>query len=106
MKIIDLFAKPKRVVGWDQHGRRTANSLRQDQAFHDKHGLGKKGPSWEEMQSDIMACETSMQLQKCRWFWSSVAERDKWPGYWLELASDEFDKAALAIEAWSAQQTE
>ncbi len=105
MKVIDLFPAKKRVVGWDEHGRRTANSLRQDQAWHDKHGL-VKGPSWEEMQADILACETPMQLQKCRWFWSSIAERDKWPGYWLELAGEEFDKAALAIEALAAQQAE
>ncbi len=105
MKVVELFPKPKRVIGWDEHGRRTAHSLKQDQAWHDKHGL-EKGPSWDEMQADIWTCTFPYELRRRRWYWSNVAERDKWPQHHIELALDEFDKAEKAIEAWSAYQTD
>ncbi len=94
MKVIDLFPKQKRVVGWNTAtGRRTAHSL-------------KKTGIWQEMQADISCCESPFQILKCRLVWALKAEAELWPQDWLEAASDEFDKAVEAIEALAAQQAE
>jgi len=91
VKIVDLFPKQKRVVGFNQYtGKRTAFAL-------------KKEGAWEEMMNDIYHCTSVREVQKCRWFWAQKVIDDLWPEDWIAEASVKFDEA---VEALAAQQAE
>jgi hypothetical protein len=74
---------PKRQVGINAiTGMATAHSLKKD-----------KGPdNWGAFQSELLECETVHALTKLAMGWSTIAERDKWPGNWRELAKEEINK--------------
>ncbi len=94
MKVVDLYPKQKRVVGWNLFtGKRTAHSLRKEMR-------------WEDMMSDILGCETHPQLLKCSLYWSMVIDHEKWPDDWETAAQNEFELAFKAVEALAAQQAE
>src|SRR5688500_13230342 len=64
---------PKRQVGINSiTGMATAHSLKKD-----------KGPdNWDAFQGELLECETVNALTKLAMGWSTIAERDKWPGNW------------------------
>lgn len=74
---------PVRQVGINpKTGMATANALKKD-----------KGPdNWDAFQSELLECETVPMLTKLALGWSAIAERDKWPGNWRELAKEEINK--------------
>jgi hypothetical protein len=91
VKIVDLFPKQKRVVGFNPNtGKRTAFAL-------------KKTGVWQEMMDDIYGCETQFQLMRCRLLWAVKVVDDLWSDEWISLANEEFD---LAVKALAAQQAE
>jgi hypothetical protein len=73
----------RRQVGINpKTGMATANALKKD-----------KGPdNWDAFQSELLECETVPMLTKLAMGWSTIAERDKWPGHWRELAKEEINK--------------
>ncbi len=75
--------KPKREVGVNpQTGMATAHSLKKD-----------TGPdNWSAFQSELLECESVPMVQKFALAWSSIAERDRWPTNWRELAREEINK--------------
>lgn len=74
---------PKRVVGINpKTGMATANALKKD-----------TGPdNWTAFQTELVECETVPMLTKLALGWSSIAERDRWPSNWRELAKEEINK--------------
>lgn len=74
---------PKRQVGINSTtGMATAHSLKKD-----------KGPdNWDAFQRELLECETVNALTKLAMGWSTIAERDKWPGTWRDLAKEEINK--------------
>jgi hypothetical protein len=74
---------PKRQVGINpKTGMATANALKKD-----------KGPdNWDAFQSELLECQTVPALGKLAMGWSTIAERDKWPTSWRELAKEEINK--------------
>lgn len=81
------FAEPagkqKREVGINpKTGMATANALKKD-----------AGPdNWDAFQSELLECDSVPMLSKLAMGWSTIAERDKWPASWRELASEEINK--------------
>lgn len=75
--------KPKRVVGINpQTGMATAHALKKD-----------TGPdNWNAFQSELLECNSVAMLTKLALAWSGVAERDKWPAHWRDLAKEEINK--------------
>jgi hypothetical protein len=73
----------KRQVGINSTtGMATAHSLKKD-----------KGPdNWDAFQRELLECETVNSLAKLAMGWSTIAERDKWPGQWRDLAREEINK--------------
>jgi hypothetical protein len=74
---------PKRTVGINpKTGMATANALKKD-----------TGPdNWNAFQAELQEVETVPMLTKLALGWSSIAERDKWPAHWRELAKEEINK--------------
>ena len=74
---------PKRQVGINpQTGMATANALKKD-----------TGPdNWDAFQRELLECNSVTMLTKLAMGWSSIAERDKWPASWRELAKEEINK--------------
>jgi hypothetical protein len=74
---------PKRQVGINpQTGMATAHALKKD-----------TGPdNWPAFQAELLEAETVPMLTKLALGWSSIAERDKWPTNWRELAKEEINK--------------
>lgn len=79
---------PKRQVGVNpKTGMATAHALKKD-----------KGPdNWDAFQSELLECGTVPMLSKLAMGWSTIAERDKWPGSWRELAKEEINKRREVI---------
>jgi hypothetical protein len=75
--------KPKRQVGINpQTGMATAHALKKDD-----------GPdNWQSFQRELLECQTVPAVAKLAMAWSSVAERDKWPTQWRDLAKEELNK--------------
>ncbi len=75
--------KPKRQVGVNpQTGMATAHALKKD-----------TGPdNWPAFQAELLEAETVPMLTKLALGWSSIAERDKWPAHWRDLAKEEINK--------------
>lgn len=75
--------KPRRQVGINpQTGMATAHALKKDQ-----------GPdNWDAFQRELLECETVSSVAKLALAWSSIAERDKWPAMWRDLAKEEINK--------------
>lgn len=73
----------KREVGINpKTGMATANALKKD-----------TGPdNWTAFQSELLECETVPALTKLALGWSAIAERDKWPANWRDLAKEEINK--------------
>jgi len=73
----------RRQVGINpKTGMATANALKKD-----------KGPdNWDAFQSELLECHTVPALGKLAMGWSTIAERDKWPTSWRELAKEEINK--------------
>ncbi|MBZ9894202.1 hypothetical protein LB545_07575 [Mesorhizobium sp. BR1-1-6] len=73
----------KRQVGINpKTGMATASALKKD-----------NGPdNWDAFQSELLECETVPSLTKLALGWSSIAERDKWPATWRDLAKEEINK--------------
>ena len=74
---------PKRTVGINpKTGMATANALKKD-----------TGPdNWKAFQDELLECNTVPMLSKLAMGWSTIAERDKWPSHWRELAKEEINK--------------
>jgi hypothetical protein len=52
-----------------------------------------KGPdNWDAFQRELLECQTVPALGKLAMGWSTIAERDKWPASWRELAKEEINK--------------
>lgn len=87
----DFRAEPvaaKREVGINpQTGMATANALKKD-----------TGPdNWPAFQAELLECETVPMLAKLALGWSSIAERDKWPANWRDLAKEEINKRRALV---------
>jgi len=80
--------KPKRQVGINpQTGMATAHALKKDD-----------GPdNWQSFQCELLECQTVPAVAKLAMAWSSVAERDKWPAAWRDLAKEELNKRREVI---------
>ena len=74
---------PKRQVGINpKTGMATAHALKKD-----------KGPdNWDAFQSELLECDTALKLQSFAFGWSTIAERDRWPANWRDLAKEEINK--------------
>lgn len=74
---------PKRQVGINpKTGMATAHALKKD-----------TGPdNWDAFQSELLECNSVTMLTKLAMGWSTIAERDKWPANWRELAKEEINK--------------
>lgn len=74
---------PKREVGINpKTGMATANALKKD-----------TGPdNWNAFQRELLECETTPMLTKLAFVWSTIADRDKWPASWRDLAKEEINK--------------
>jgi hypothetical protein len=79
----ETTAPTKRQVGINSTtGMATAHALKKD-----------KGPdNWDAFQRELLECETVNSLTKLAMGWSTIAERDKWPSHWRELAKEEINK--------------
>jgi hypothetical protein len=75
--------KPKRQVGVNpQTGMATAHALKKDD-----------GPdNWQAFQRELLECQSVPAIAKLAMGWSTIAERDKWPASWRELAKEEINK--------------
>jgi hypothetical protein len=80
---MDRSEAPKRQVGINpKTGMATANALKKD-----------TGPdNWQAFQEELLECETVPALTKLALSWSNIAERDKWPAHWRDLAKEEINK--------------
>ncbi|RWO22856.1 hypothetical protein [Mesorhizobium sp.] len=75
--------KPKRVVGINsQTGMATAHALKKSDS----------PDNWRAFESELLECNSVAMLTKLALAWSGVAERDKWPAHWRDLAKEEINK--------------
>jgi hypothetical protein len=63
------------------------------------HALKKDdGPdNWQAFQRELLECQTVPAVAKLAMAWSGVAERDKWPAQWRDLAKEELNKRREVI---------
>lgn len=74
---------PKRQVGINpQTGMATAHALKKSDS----------PDNWSAFERELLECNSVSMLTKLAMAWSTVAERDKWPAHWRELAKEEINK--------------